>query len=61
MVLESEATMKVGDLVRCTHGLESGTVGMIASLYRWGEYPMACLHTGECFNLGRLEVLSESR
>jgi len=52
--------MKVGDLVKVTHGSGSGTIGLIAS-FESEKYPpiiLARLHTGEHFSVGRLEVLA---
>ena len=53
--------MKVGDLVRVTHGSGNGTVGVIASLLQAGDATLVHLHTGERFSVRRLEVISESR
>ena len=53
--------MKVGDLVRVTHGSGNGTVGVITSLDRRYGAPLARFHTGEYFSLQRLEVISENR
>ena len=53
--------MKVGDLVKVTHGSGSGIIGVIASIsYDLGR-ALICLHTGEHFGIERLEVLNESR
>ena len=53
--------MKVGDLVKVTHGSGNGTVGVIASLLQVGAATLARLHTGERYSLQRLEVISENR
>ena len=53
--------MKVGDLVRVTHGSGNGTVGVVASLWQVGGAMLAHLHTGERYSLQRLEVISASR
>ena len=59
--------MKVGDLVRVTHGSGNGTVGVIVSLadlplrsaLLHGTPSVARLHTGEHYTLQRLEVVNE--
>ena len=48
--------MKVGDLVRCTHGSGSGTVGVIVA-FTDASY-IVQLNNGEFFTTHRLEVLS---
>ena len=61
--------MKVGDLVRCTHGSGSGTVGIIVALKlstgTTGTYQfyssLAQLNNGEHYSTDRLEVISASR
>ena len=50
--------MQVGDLVRCTGGSGSGTVGIIVALSTHGGHPLATLNNGEYYSVARLEVLS---
>ncbi len=52
--------MKVGDLVRCTHGSGSGFVGIIMALSPYGATTLATLHNGEFYSVVRLEVISAS-
>jgi len=59
--------VKVGDLVRVTHGSGNGTVGVIVSLadlplrsaLLHGVPSLARLPNGEHYSLQRLEVISE--
>jgi hypothetical protein len=53
--------MQVGDLVKCTHGSGSGTVGIIVAFTVERLTTLAHLNNGDCFGIERLEVLSESR
>ena len=53
--------MQVGDLVRCTHGSGSGTVGIIVALGPHGATTLARLNNGDLYSIERLEVLSASR
>ena len=53
--------MQVGDLVRCTRGSGSGTVGIIVTLSSHGLAALAQLSNGEYYSIGRLEVVSASR
>ena len=54
--------MKVGDLVKVTHGSGSGIVGVIAVVVKHpGMLPLMRLHTGEHFGSERLEVINASR
>ena len=54
--------MKVGDLVKVTHGSGSGIVGVIAVVVKHpGMLPLMRLHTGEHFGIERLEVINASR
>ena len=50
--------MQVGDLVRCTHGSGSGTVGIIVSLTAHHLSTLAQLNNGEHYSVMRLEVIS---
>jgi hypothetical protein len=52
--------MKVGDLVRCTHGTGTGTVGIIVALGPYGATTLATLSNGEFYSVVRLEVVSAS-
>ncbi len=54
-----EEAMKVGDLVRCTYGSGSGTVGIIVA-FTDASY-IVQLNNGEYYTTHRLEVLSASR
>jgi hypothetical protein len=53
--------LKVGDLVRVTHGSGNGTVGVVTSLYQAGNTVLARFPNGEHYSLQRLEVISEGR
>ncbi len=53
--------MKVGDLVRVTHGSGNGTVGVVTSLLQAGNTALARLPNGEHYSLQRLEVISGVR
>ena len=52
--------MQVGDLVRCTHGSGSGTVGGIVAFTKERLTTLAHLNNVDCFGSERLEVLSAS-
>ena len=54
--------MKVGDLVKVTHGSGSGIVGVIAAItYNHCGGVLMRLHTGEHFGSTRLEVINANR